>query len=143
MWHSHACLQKLKGRVLGNCARSMRLPDAGPVLDKNHAPRGPESLSSTGTGVWRRLLWHFQNSVLHWIDFRSALDRFQSAIFAGMVGELRAIDPNKCPRGHEANAGAGAQSEAPKRSGSRDHSSTATKKLRQSAETESISGVFP
>ena len=30
----------------GNCARSMRLADPSPVLDKNRAPMGPEILSS-------------------------------------------------------------------------------------------------
>ena len=38
----------------GNCARPMRLPDPSPVLDKNDAPMGPEFLSSTGAGVWRK-----------------------------------------------------------------------------------------
>ena len=39
------------GGAGGNCARPMRLPDPSPVLDKNHAPMGPEILSSTGAGV--------------------------------------------------------------------------------------------
>ena len=38
----------------GNCARPMRLPDPSPILDKNRAPMGPEILSSTGAGVWRK-----------------------------------------------------------------------------------------
>ena len=32
----------------------MRLPDSSPILDKNRAPMGPEILSSTGAGVWRK-----------------------------------------------------------------------------------------
>ena len=53
----------------GNCARPMRLPDPSPVLDKNRAPMGPGILSSTGAGVWRRLLWHFRTPVLYWMNF--------------------------------------------------------------------------
>ena len=56
----------------GNCARSMRLPDPSPVLDKNRAPMGPEILSSTGAGVWRKAPMAFPAS-------SSVLDKFQSA----------------------------------------------------------------
>ena len=51
----------------------MRLPDPSPVLDKNRAPMGPEILSSTGAGVWRKAPMHFQTPVLYWIDFQSAI----------------------------------------------------------------------
>ena len=47
----------------------MRFPDRSPVLDKNPASMGPEILSSTGAGVWGRLLRHFQTPVLYWINF--------------------------------------------------------------------------
>ena len=57
----------------GNCARPMRLPDPGSVLDKNRAPMGPEILSSTGAGVWRKAPMVFPDS-------SSALDNLQSAI---------------------------------------------------------------
>ena len=55
----------------GNCARSMRLPDPSPVLDKNCAPMGPEILSSAGAGVWRKAPMAFPDS-------SSVLDKFQS-----------------------------------------------------------------
>ena len=38
----------------GNCASPMRLPGPSPALDKNRAPMGPEFLSNTGAGVWRK-----------------------------------------------------------------------------------------
>ena len=50
----------------------MRLPDPSPVLDKNRAPMGPEILSSTGAGVWRKAPMGFSDS-------SSVLDKFQSA----------------------------------------------------------------
>ena len=56
-----------------NCVLSMRVPNPGPVLDKNCAPMGPEILSSTGAGVWRKAPMAFPGS-------SSALDKFQSAI---------------------------------------------------------------
>ena len=52
----------------------MRLPDPSPVLDKNLAPMGPEILSSTGAGVWRKAPMAFP-------DPSSVLDKFQSAKF--------------------------------------------------------------
>ena len=60
--------------VGGNCARCMRLADPSPVLDKNLGPMGPEILSSTGAGVWRK-------APLAFPDSSSVLDKFQSAIF--------------------------------------------------------------
>ena len=51
----------------------MRLPDPSPVLDKNHAPMGPEILSSTGAGVWRKAPMAFPDS-------SSVLDKCQFAI---------------------------------------------------------------
>ena len=50
----------------------MRLPDPSPVLDNRRAPMGPESLSSTGVGVWRKAPMAFPDS-------SSVLDKFQSA----------------------------------------------------------------
>ena len=50
----------------------MRLPDPGPVLDKNRAPMGPEILSNTGARVWRKAPMAFPDS-------SSALDKLQSA----------------------------------------------------------------
>ena len=47
----------------------MRLPDPSPVLDKNRAPMGPEFLSSTGAGVWRKAPMAFADS-------SSVLDNF-------------------------------------------------------------------
>ena len=49
----------------------MRVPNASPVLDKNRAPTGPEILSSTGVGVWRKASKGFPDS-------SSALDKLQS-----------------------------------------------------------------
>ena len=37
-----------------NCALPMRLPHPSPILNKNRAPMGSESLSSTQAGVWRK-----------------------------------------------------------------------------------------
>ena len=56
-----------------NCALSlsMRSPDRSPVLDKNHAPMGPEILSSAGAGVCRKAPTAFPDS-------SSVLDKFQS-----------------------------------------------------------------
>ena len=51
----------------------MRFPDRSPVLDKNHAPMGPEILSSTGAGAWRKAPMAFPDS-------SSVLDKFQAAI---------------------------------------------------------------
>ena len=56
-----------------NGALPMRLPNPSPVLDKNRAPMGPEILSSTGAGVWRKAPVAFSGS-------SSVLDKFQSAI---------------------------------------------------------------
>ena len=53
----------------GNCARPMRLPDPGPVLDTNRAPMGPENFPVLGLGSGERRLWHFQTPVLYWINF--------------------------------------------------------------------------
>ena len=56
--------------VLGrNCALSMRFPDRTPVLDKNRAPIGPEILSSTGAGAWRRVPMAFPDSSSVLINF--------------------------------------------------------------------------
>ena len=51
----------------------MRLPSPSPVLDKSRAPIGPETLSSTGAGVWRKASMALPDS-------SSALDKFQSAL---------------------------------------------------------------
>ena len=56
----------------GNCARPMRLPNPSPVLDKNHAPKGPEIYPLLGLGVWRKAPMAFPDSI-------SVLDKFQSA----------------------------------------------------------------
>ena len=56
----------------GNSARPMRLPDPSPMLDKNRAPMGPEILSSTGAGVWRKAPMAFPDS-------SSVLDKLQTA----------------------------------------------------------------
>ena len=57
----------------------MRLPDPSPVLDKNRAPMGPEMLSSTGAGVWRKAPMAFPDS-------SSVLDKFQSAFSVESTG---------------------------------------------------------
>ena len=53
----------------------MRFPDHSPVLDKNRAPIGPEILSSTGAGAWRKAPIAFPDS-------SPVLDKFQSGRFA-------------------------------------------------------------
>ena len=50
----------------------MRLPDPGPVLDKDLVPMGPEILSRPAAGVWRKASMAFPGS-------SSVLDKFQSA----------------------------------------------------------------
>ena len=40
----------------------MRLPDPSPVLGTNRAPMGPEILSNTGAGVWRKAPMAFSDS---------------------------------------------------------------------------------
>ena len=50
----------------------LRVPNSSPVLDKNSAPMGPDFLSSTGAGVWRKATKAFADS-------SSVLDKFQSA----------------------------------------------------------------
>ena len=66
----------------------MRFPDRSPVLDKNHAPMGPEVLSSTGAGVCRKASKAFPDS-------SSVLDKFQSAIriLGGVYTELLLLNP--------------------------------------------------
>ena len=51
----------------------MRVAKCSPVLDKNLAPMGPEILSNTRAGVWRKAPKAFPDS-------SSVLDKFQSAI---------------------------------------------------------------
>ena len=63
----------------------MRFPDRSPVLDKNRAPMGPEILSSTGAGAWRKAPMAFPDS-------SSVLDKFQSAICSSAVVPL--VQPN-------------------------------------------------
>ena len=58
-----------------HCALSMKAPNPSPVLDKNRAPIGPQILSSTGAGVWRKAPKGFRDS-------SSVLEKFQSAIFS-------------------------------------------------------------
>ena len=48
---------------------SVRVPYPNPVLDKNRAPMGPEMLSNTWAGVWRKAPKAFPDS-------NSALDKF-------------------------------------------------------------------
>ena len=55
-----------------SCALSMRVPNPSPALDKIRALVGPEILSSTVAGVWRKAPKGFQDS-------SSVLDKFQSA----------------------------------------------------------------
>ena len=50
----------------------MRVPNPSPVLDQNCASMGPEIISSTGAGVWRKAPKAFPHS-------HSVLDKFPSA----------------------------------------------------------------
>ena len=56
------------------CSLSMRVANCSPTLDKNLTPIGPEVLSSSRAGVWRRA-----PGVLP--DSSPVLDKFQSAIY--------------------------------------------------------------
>ena len=53
---------------------SMRLSNPSLVLDKNRAPMGPEIISNTGAGVWRKAPKPSPDS-------SSVLDEFQSVIY--------------------------------------------------------------
>ena len=68
--------QFLSGADTGkNCALSMRLPNPSPKVDKSRASTGcmgPEILSRTVAGVWRKAPKGF-------LDSNSVLDKFQSA----------------------------------------------------------------
>ena len=82
-------------RVLGgNRARPRRLPDPSPVLDKSRAHMGPEILSSTGAGVWRK-------DPMACPDSSSVLDKFRSAskqtLFARNMA-LKFCSPDKLAR---------------------------------------------
>ena len=55
------------------CTFPMRLPDPSPILDKNCVPMGPEFLSNTGGGLWRKVHTAFPDS-------NSVMDKIQSAI---------------------------------------------------------------
>ena len=50
----------------------MRVANPSPILDKDRAPMGPEIISSTGAGVWRKAPKGFPDS-------SSVLDKIQSA----------------------------------------------------------------
>ena len=65
-----------------NCVLSMKVPNPSPVLDKNCAPMGPEILSSTGAGVWRKAPKAFPHS-------SSVLNKFQSATFGSSQREMK------------------------------------------------------
>ena len=54
----------------------MRVPNRRPVLDKILAPIGPEIISSTGAGVWRKV------APVAFPDSSSVLAKFLSAILA-------------------------------------------------------------
>ena len=62
-----------------------------PVLDKNLAPMGPEILSSTGAGVWRKAPRAFPDS-------SSVLDKFQSASYIRGPRNSAFGKPCPCPR---------------------------------------------
>ena len=62
-----------------NCALSTRVPNPSPVLDKNRSPMGPEIVSSTGAGVWRKAPKGFPDS-------SSVLDKFQSNLRFAIFG---------------------------------------------------------
>ena len=72
--HNHLGNQCLSSAGTGkNCALPMKVPNPSPGLDKDCTPMGPEMLSNTGSGVWRKAFEAFPNST-------SVLDKFQSAI---------------------------------------------------------------
>ena len=50
-------------------------PDPSPVLDKNHAHMGPEILSSTGAGVWRKVPKAFPGLQFCTGEIQSAITR--------------------------------------------------------------------
>ena len=67
------------------CTLSMRVPNPSPVLDKNRAPTGPEMLSSTWAGVWRRAPKAFPDS-------SSVLEKLQSAKFHAPKTEVEQLE---------------------------------------------------
>ena len=72
LWETDFYPVPVLGRIALSLSLSMRFPDRSPVLDKNCAPMGPEILSSTGAGAWRK-------SPMAFPDSSSVLDKFQSA----------------------------------------------------------------
>ena len=60
----------------------MRVPNPTPVLDKNRTPMGPEILSSTGAGAWRKAPMAFPDS-------SSVLDKFQWRLVQFLVKNLK------------------------------------------------------
>ena len=57
------------------CALPMRLPNPSQALDKTRAPVGPEMLSSTGAGVWKKAPGAFPDSSYVLDKFRFTLQR--------------------------------------------------------------------
>ena len=64
----------------------MRLPDPRSVLDKNRAPMGPEILSNTGVGAWRKAPMAFPDSI-------SVLDKSQSATVGSVHEKAQSWQP--------------------------------------------------
>ena len=62
----------LELRGLVTCALAVRLPNHSPVLERNRAPMGPEILSRTGAGVWRKAPGAFSDSNSVLVKFHSA-----------------------------------------------------------------------
>ena len=81
--------------VLGNCALSMRLSNYSPVLDKNRAPMGPNTLSSIGARVWRKAPKAFPDS-------SSVPDEFQSVNRGGTsyAGYRQHLGSQSCCKVH-------------------------------------------
>ena len=71
-----------------NFALPMRVPNPDQHWIKNPAPMGPEILSSTGDGVWRKAPKAFPDSC-------SALDKFQAASVWGTAFGLDTNQPKK------------------------------------------------
>ena len=77
-----------------NCGLSMRLSSPGPVLDENHAPMGPEILSSTEAGAWRKAAEAFADcSSLQFMSQGSYSEEFLNHLAWAMLSKSLQENP--------------------------------------------------
>ena len=75
--------------LLRGCALSPRVPSPSPILDENPAPMGPEIISSTGAGVWRKVLGHCTLQFCTACKYWSAMLNTCKEIVASFLNNVR------------------------------------------------------